>query len=178
MKNILNFLLFQLTWFVSVWSIGQEIPYWGLLFVAGVLVFHLGWIATNRLEELNLIFKVVLLGGVVETLFSSLGLVSFVYASDYFPTYPPYMWGIWANFAMTFHFSMKWLEKRIFLAAGMGGVAGPLAYFAAEKLGAIDVQWNTYLDLAGLVVIWSLTMLIIVQFLMSNSKGPFNACQS
>ena len=49
MKNILNFLLFQITWFVCVWSVGQGIPYWGLLFVLGVLLFHFIWTVTHRM---------------------------------------------------------------------------------------------------------------------------------
>jgi len=172
MKNILNFLLFQITWFVCVWSVGQGVPYWGFLFVLGVLLFHFIWIATDRLEEAWLIVKIIFLGGLVDTLASSLGLISFKHTSDFFPTYPPYMWGIWANFAITFHYSMNWLKKRIFLGMVCGGIAGPLAYYGAAKFGAIEVQWHTFIDLMGFALIWSLTMLIIVQYLMGTSHEP------
>lgn len=166
MKNLFNLLLFQITWFLCVWSVGQGTPYYGVLVVAGALFLHFTWIVTDRLKEVLCILKIVMLGGIVETISSLVGLIAFKHTSDYFYMYPPYMWAMWANFAMTLHHSMRWLNGRYLLGTVLGGVAGPAAYYGAAGLGAIHLEWNTFIDWAGFAMIWGITMLIIVRFVM------------
>ncbi|MBF0289483.1 MAG: DUF2878 domain-containing protein [SAR324 cluster bacterium] len=174
MKNLLNFLFFQVAWFVCVWSVGQGIPYYGVLVVAAALIAHLCWITTDRAKEVLFILKIIFLGGIVETLSSSLGLIEFKQPSVILQSYPLYMWAIWANFAMTLNHSMRWLSGRYLLGFILGGIAGPLAYYGAEKLGAIHLEWETTTEWLGFALIWAVTMLIIIRFLMKVPADPMD----
>lgn len=175
MKNIINFLLFQITWLVCVWSVGGGIPYCGMFFVLGSMIVHFGWISVQVKDDLGIIFKVILLGAIVETASVSLGLTTFKHAPTYLQTYPPYMWGLWANFAMTLYYSMYWLKGKYFLGSILGAVMGPLAYWGAGKLGAIQLHWDTPVKVVGFGAIWALAMFVIIKFFMRNDLALVDA---
>lgn len=53
---------------------------------------------------------------------------------------PVWMVALWANLALTLDVSLAWLQKQWPLAALLGAVAGPLAYAAGARLGAVELQ--------------------------------------
>ncbi len=71
---------------------------------------------------------------------------------------PPWMAALWFNFAMLVSISLSWLKGRYLLAGVLGGLAGPVAYWGGEKLGALtvaDAFWRGYGPLA---LVWGLTL--------------------
>src|SRR5205085_49591 len=53
---------------------------------------------------------------------------------------PLWMVSLWMVFATTLNHSLRWLASRPWAAALAGGIGGPLAYFAGEKLGALSIE--------------------------------------
>lgn len=51
----------------------------------------------------------------------------------------PWLCALWYLFATTLHQSLRWLEGRTWLAALIGGIAGPVSYRAGEVLGALTL---------------------------------------
>ena len=54
------------------------------------------------------------------------------------PFSPPWMIGLWLNFAATLNQSLGWLHGRPLLAALFGAIGGPLAYYGGARLGATE----------------------------------------
>ena len=55
---------------------------------------------------------------------------------------PSALWmvSLWAGFAATLGHSLEWLQGRLRTAAVLGSVAGPLAYLAGERFGAMTIE--------------------------------------
>ena len=161
---ILNMALFQLGWWALVLSAAQGQPLIGLAVVALILTWHLGHVRPLASEAL-LIVLAALIGLSFDSLLIATGWVSFgppapvasqalgvathpVLASASFPTTstgaslaaalpPPWMIALWANFATTLNLSLAGLQSRPGLAALLGLVGGPLAYWGGASLGAM-----------------------------------------
>lgn len=67
MKNILNFVLFQLGWFASALGAGGMLPYLGPGVIGGILIFHLWKIQPSK-YELYLIAIIALIGLLADSL--------------------------------------------------------------------------------------------------------------
>lgn len=161
---ILNLALFQLGWWALVLSAAQGQPSIGLAVVALILAWHLGFVRPLASEAL-LIVLAALIGLSFDSLLIATGWVSFgspapvasqalgvathpVLASASFPTTstgaslaaalpPSWMVALWANFATTLNLSLVSLQTRPALAALLGLVGGPLAYWGGAGLGAM-----------------------------------------
>jgi hypothetical protein len=57
---------------------------------------------------------------------------------------PIWIIALWAGFATTLNRSLRWMRNKTLLAILFGAIGGPLAYIAAEKLGAVTLT-NTSL---------------------------------
>lgn len=136
---IVNILLFQLGWFASVIGASQHAPWLGVLAVAFLLIVHLATRGTPG--ELRLVVASALMGVLVDSLLLHTGLFS--YASRTYPDglAPAWIVAMWANFSMTLRHSLAWLSHRRGLAATLGALFGPLAYWGAASLGAVQIAW-------------------------------------
>jgi hypothetical protein len=59
----------------------------------------------------------------------------------FLPAPMPTLWlfMLWVNFSLALHESLRWLQTHLVWAALLGSVFGPLAYAAAQRLGAVDI---------------------------------------
>jgi len=64
---------------------------------------------------------------------------------------------MYALFATTLNVSLNWLHGRWLLAVVLGGVSGPLAYWAGARLGAVTMP-SPELALGALAVGWAALM--------------------
>lgn len=69
---------------------------------------------------------------------------------------------LWMQFATTFRYSMRWLSGRYLLCAVFGLVGAPLAFFAGERLGAIEFLSPRLLNFAILGFIWSIAVPLLI----------------
>jgi hypothetical protein len=168
---ITNFVLFQLGWFACVLGAAQGYPWAGTAMAAAVVAWHLES-AARPLAEFNLIVQVVLIGAVWDSLLVMLGWIAYASGTLLTGTAPHWILALWALFATSLNVSMRWLKGRWLLAALMGGVCGPLSYWAAVRLGAVQFVHPAQVIVA-LAVGWTLIMPALM--LLSQRNDGFSS---
>jgi hypothetical protein len=185
---VLNLIAFQAGWWALVLTAAQGRPELGLGVVALVLAWHLGRVRPLGSEAL-LIGLATLIGFTFDSLLLASGWVSFTgglvenlgegirggsggIGGEGLP--PLWMTALWANFATTLNVSLASLQGRPWLAASLGLVGGPAAYWGGAKLGAM-----TLLDpIAGLLALalgWALLtplLLALARSLARRTSSP------
>lgn len=153
-KLLLNTLCHQIIWWSSVLGAIYSIPYLGALAMIPVIAFHLLYMSTMK-NEFVLIVIVAILGTFLDTLFNIFGVI------DYSGTYnfaewlaPIWITSMWVSFATTLNYSLKKLGTKKYLGVGLGAIFGPLAYFAGERYGAIDLMRPRLISLVILSISW------------------------
>ena len=136
MASLVDFILFQIGWFGCVLNAPAR-PLTGAAIALLMVVVAL-WRRRDRRGELLLLSLAALTGTLCDSLFVMSSRLQ--YTGTRFPPLPP-LWDIalWALFATTLNGALGWLQQRMMLAALLGAVAGPLAYVAAARLGAVQL---------------------------------------
>lgn len=137
-RTLLNFTAFQLGWFACVLGGANDLALAGTLTVVAVVAMHLVLARRPRPEAL-LVALVACIGFAWDSLVVSLGLMSYPSGSVAPGLAPHWIVAMWALFATTLNVSMTWMKGRPMLAILMGGVGGPLAYFAGYRLGGVEM---------------------------------------
>jgi hypothetical protein len=149
---VMNLVAFQLGWWALVLTAAQGWSEIGLGVVALLLAWHLGRVRPLGSEAL-LIGLAALVGFGFDSLLLASGWVSFgggELTGGLGPDLPPlWMTALWANFATTLHVSLVSLQIRPWLAALLGLVGGPAAYWGGAELGAMSFLDPT----AGLIAL-------------------------
>lgn len=145
MNPLLNVALYQVVWFIAV--LGGEDLLW--LALIPVLV-HFVLTPVPR-TDLTLVVLVLLIGIVVDGSLRMSGF--FIFAEDRFPI-PWWLGCIWISLATLFNHSLHWLKSRLWLAALLGAVSGPVAYLAGGRLGAAEFSLSLPWSIAVLAIIW------------------------
>jgi len=95
-----------------------------------------------------------------------LGYTSGIVINNTAPYWIIVMWGL---FATTLNVSLRWLKNRTMLAAFVGAIAGPLAYYGGQKLGAVQFL-DTEFAFIALALGWAVfTPLLMI--LSNNLDG-------
>ncbi len=165
-RTLLNFIAFQLAWFACVLGGANDLALAGTLTVIAAVALHTS-IAIRPRIELKLVLLVSLVGTVWDSLIVTLGLMS--YPSGMFAAglAPHWIIAMWALFATTLNISMSWMKGRPAAAAVMGGIGGPLAYLAGQRLGGVTIpELSLALTVQGLgwAVIMPLLTLLANRF--------------
>jgi hypothetical protein len=153
-NNFINFVLFQIGWFACVMSGAQGHPWIGVLIAAAVIGWHL-WKAPAPGAEVKLMLLAVIIGSVWDSLLVWQGWLAYS-SGMWLPFAAPY-WIIvmWALFATTLNVSLRWMKGRWVIAVLFGAIGGPLAYYAGQRLVAVEfVQVES--AFVALLLGWSL----------------------
>lgn len=169
---ILNIILFQLGWFACVLSAASNQPVFGAVIAVVIISAHL-FISKQYKEELRIITVAMAIGLVWDSLIVSMGWIT--YQSGMIVNFMAPYWIVlmWALFATTLNFSMSWLKGKLLLAAIFGAIAGPLAYYAGVKLGAVEFN-NAMYSLISLSIGWA----IFTPLLLNISKGNLSSARN
>jgi hypothetical protein len=151
-----NFVLFQLGWFACVIGAAQGYPWAGTSVAAVIVAWHLRS-ASRPAAEFHLLLQVLLIGALWDSLLVALGWISYPTGTLLSGTAPHWIVALWALFATSLNVSMRWLRGRLVLAAVLGAVCGPLSYWAALRLGAVEFVQPAR-ALIALSLGWSLIM--------------------
>lgn len=138
-KIALNFIGCQVAWSACVLGGANDRALAGTLVAAAVIVLHLT-LARRPAPEALLIVAASLIGLVWDSTLIAIGL--FTYPSGVLvPGLAPYwMIALWAVFATSLNLSMGFLKGRLWLAALVGAVGGPLSYAAGGRLGGLEMS--------------------------------------
>ena len=173
----LNLVAFQVGWWALVLTAAQGRPELGLGVVALLLVWHLGRVRTLG-SEAFLIGLAALIGFGFDSLLLVSGWVSFSggeLTGGLGPDLPPlWMTALWANFATTLNVSLVSLQTRPGLAAMLGLVGGPAAYWGGAEMGAMSFLEPTS-GLIALALGWAILtplLLTLVRLLSVPISDP------
>ncbi len=161
MSTLSNFLAFQLGWFACVLGAAHQQPWLGTAVSCGIIVWHL-MRARSPGRELTLVLLAGLLGLAMDSVLVSLGLIRYSSGTLIEGAAPHWIVAMWMLFATTLNITFRWLKSRRLLAAALGAVAGPLAYFGGAGLGAADLVGNMTLALSAVGVVWALSMPLLM----------------
>jgi hypothetical protein len=149
-----NLVFFQVVWFAAVVGAANQTIWIAILAFAGMVAIHLVT-ARSRMREMWLISTIAVIGFAVDTLLMRASMVSYNTAVP-LPDYAP-VWIVllWAAFAATLNVSLRWMKPRLILAATSAAILGPVAYYGADKLGAVNLQQDV-ISLIAIGLIWAL----------------------
>jgi len=74
---------------------------------------------------------------------------------------PAWMAMLWASFATTLRHGLGWMRGRWTLAAALGAASGPLAFWAGERLGALELGGTP--ALLALAVEWGAALPLLLR---------------
>jgi hypothetical protein len=151
---VANVLLYQIGWFAAVLGAARGWPWLGVAVLAAVVAVHLVRARTPA-RELALLTLAFAIGAVFETLMVQAGLMRFDGGALLAGTAPVWMVALWASFATTLNVSLRALHGRLIAASLLGAVGAPLAYYAGQKLGAVQMV-NAGAALAVVAAGWAL----------------------
>ena len=159
--TIANFIAVQLAWWACVLGGASDFSIAGTALVVIGIVRHLGF-ARHPRREAELIVYATAIGAVFDTALIQLGLIRFHHGEFIAGFAPHWMLALWASFATTFNLSLAWLKRHLPLAALLGAIAGPFAYWSGARLGAADLlePKTTLLAIAGG---WAMAMPLLMK---------------
>lgn len=152
----INFVLFQACWFACVWGAANSYNWLGPTLVVLAVPLQVFLLTDRSNEEIHFIIICGLSGFLLETILILGGVYTPI--GQKLQICPPWMAALWFNFAMLVSISLAWLKGKYLLAAVLGGLAGPVAYWGGEKLGALAIADAFARGYVPLVLLWAVAL--------------------
>ena len=151
-----NFIGFQLLWFVAVYGAAHG---WGWTALLVLLVMQAGVWALNRAwrQDLPLLVVGALACVVCEPIWLASGLIRYVDWSAAWLA-PAWIWALWLGFAVSFNYCLGWLRQRLALAAAFGAFGGVFSVTVGIRLGAADTPHGWW----ALALVYGVTWAMVV----------------
>ena len=156
MKFWASLIGYQLVWFAAVIGAGHGSAWPGIV---GMLLYAACQLAAARhyKADLSLMATAIVLGLVVDGGLIRSGLASYAAPWPSAMWAPAWILALWATFALTLTQSLRWLQTRLWVAAMLGAIGGPLAYLGASRgwqvVSFADPAWR---GLSWLGIGWAL----------------------
>lgn len=149
---LVNAVLFQGFWLAAVLGAAAGRPWLGPTLLPAVAAVHLyarpGW------RELVPAAAAVALGYGADSALVLLDLLHFPDQTRLGGPSPLWMVALWGNFGIALRASLGWLQERPRLAAALGAIGGPMAYFGGAALGGVRLADPTWVSLAAVGVVY------------------------
>jgi hypothetical protein len=133
-----NFILSQVGWFACAFGAAYGYQWTGPLVTVGVVAVHL-YSAPRAAPEVTLLVITMALGFVVDAPMAFFNLVTYPTPGMFGVLQPYWMLALWALFATMLNVTLRWLKTRMVLAAVLGAILGPIAYWSGQRLGALTL---------------------------------------
>ncbi|MFM1815786.1 MAG: hypothetical protein RLZ98_2481 [Pseudomonadota bacterium] len=171
LKAIVSVVLFQSAWAACAYGAVHDLPQIGVLGCLASLAVGM-LLARNRLGLVALALSLGLYGLVAETAILKAGLTSYSAPGPYPGIAPIWIVGLWMAFATLIAPAFGWLQGRLVVAGALAAVAGPMSYYAAMRLGALQLAEPQWAGLLAIAVMWAVAMPLALQVrerLMANA---------
>lgn len=157
-RSIVPWLAFQVVWLVCAIGAasGNDVPG-----IAAALVFAAAMIGSSPQPVRDALVVAVsgVAGFVIESALVIAGLVRFSAPWPIETMAPAWMVALWIAFGASLpSFADKLGARRLKIAATLGAVAGPLAYLAGARLGALQLLGSVTLSLLVISAVWAAVM--------------------
>lgn len=146
--NVLNGVLFQLTWFACVLGGAASTSVWGIGAVA-LLLGHSGFAGTIS-RDVVLASAAAAVGFVVETMWIQSGVLNYGAVM----VAPVWIVLLWAAVGLSLNHCLSMFQYRPWLGGALAGLGAPLSYLSGERLGAVSIA--DPLQLLWISVVWFL----------------------
>ncbi len=146
-------------WFACVLGATDNFHWLSVLIVPILGVIHLAVIGRARLLPAILLMVASLAVGLI--LDTALITVGAFEPSRWFMPHPMttiWLLMLWVNFSLALNESLQWFQKHLLVAGVLGSFFGPLAYFSASRLGAIEIMDPLYMGLLQICLAWFVAM--------------------
>lgn len=152
-----NLVLGQTAWMVAVLSGAAGRSWPGVAAVSVVVGVHL----LGRRDpgaEARRLGAALAVGLVADALLGLSGAVRFTGGAWDGRLPPAWLAALWPCFATYLVLSAAWLPPRLGLAAALGAIGGPLAYFAGGRLGGLTWPLGLEAGLLATSVVWAIAL--------------------
>lgn len=158
--QVANFVVFQAAWFAAVLGAAHHMPLWGTACVIAAIAWHLR-VSARPAQEAKLIGLACGIGFVVESAVAMQGHVSYPSGQPVAWLAPYWMVALWGELAIALNVTMRWMKRRLWLAAVLGAIAGPMAFASGVRLGGAQFV-DTVPALAMLACAWGVLMPLLM----------------
>lgn len=159
-SSIVNLMIYQCVWFACVFGAAQRMPNLGVMTAIAGVAWHLVHVRDAG-AELRLILLTGLLGGAWDSLLVILNLVEYSKTEEISWMAPFWIFALWMAFATTFNVCLRWLRDYWWLAVILGGLGGPLAWWAGDQAGALELV-HTKAALLTIGLGWSFLLPVLM----------------
>ena len=158
-SKIINFILFQLVWFICILGAAINETYTAVAFSLLLILLHF-YLVKDRKNELKILLVASIIGFLFDGFLLKSELVLYTNHGWSYSITPLWIIVLWMGFAITLNSSLSWLKKKIKLSAVFGAIGGPLAYLAGEKLEAVTLM--APITLIVIAIGWSLITPLLI----------------
>jgi hypothetical protein len=169
--RLLNVALYELGWLACVLGAARGVSAAGALVALALTGVHV-LLARRRGDEARLCLLTGLLGMAADSAQTALGVLAFAPLGSPGWLAPLWIVVMWMEFATLFRFALGWLRGRYALAAVLGGVGGPLAYYGGVRLGAATLPAGLTVGLAALALEWAMATPALVWLAGRGADRP------
>lgn len=158
-KGIWNVISADIGWLACIAGAAQGYPWLGLVVVPILFGIHIAAIETRKVRA---VFRVALttmaIGFIMDSLLIILGTVE--PKRWIIPAPLTTLWDImiWANFSLMLDTSLLFLQKKPLVAAFLGAFSAPGAYYAGDRLGALNLSEPLLGSLIWIGAVWFFVM--------------------
>ena len=163
MPLLINIVAFKIGWLACVIGGASEFAWLGALIALAIVALHIS-LATYSATEFRFIALAGLIGLAWDSLLASTGWLTYQSGMLFAGVAPYWIAAMWLLFATTLNVSLSWLKGRLVVAALMGAVSGPLAFYAGSKLGAV-----TFVDFSSAMIALAIGWAVILPGLVALS---------
>ena len=168
MKNIVNFLLFQMLWVACVLGAANQIIWPAIAILTGKLVIFS--LPTLRVKnDFIFILTCLLLGFILDSALAYFNFINYAYDYGYSRIAPFWILFLWIGFALTLNHSMAWLFNNIKLGYLLMALGPPLSYISADRLGAVTIS-NMLLTTVLISLSWMLVFKALILVKQNQHK--------
>ncbi len=162
MKSVVtNALVFQAGWLCCVLAGANHLPWLGTATALLIVYRHIATATLPRMELL-LILSAGVIGAAWDSLLVYAGWLTYPSGILIEGTAPHWIVAMWLLFATTLNVSLRFLKRRLLLAAILGAICGPGAYFAGYKLGGVQII-DFAVAMTALALGWSVFMPLLMK---------------
>lgn len=131
--NVLNGVLFQMTWFACVLGGAAGTSIWGFAAVA-LLLGHSAFAGTLS-RDMILASAAAAVGFLVETFWIRSGVLDYGGAM----VAPVWIVLLWVAVGLSLNHCLSMFQSRPWLGGSLAGLGAPLSYLGGERLGAVSI---------------------------------------
>jgi hypothetical protein len=155
-----NAVVFQCAWFAAVLGAAHQVPLAGTVCVLAAIGWHLA-VSNRPAQEARLVVAACVIGFLVESVIVRQGHVAYPSGQPHAGFAPYWIVALWGLLAIALNVTMRWLRGRLWLAAGLGAVLGPLSFSSGVRLGGAQLLHPTP-ALLTLALVWAVALPLLV----------------